>query len=162
VSGKLEVGMHAARGWSLSSSVVTTVLIATLHPGLLVILPITAALGSVFAYKAVRSFKTARLEQGRNEALRAVATYLNQARQDAGRASADILRHSRARIRDYYHDRAQELLSTAQQGSAATHQAAEVDTSSARERATETAADLARVRALLDAAERFPPAEAAR
>ena len=156
--GKLETGMHAARGWSLSSSVVTTVLIATLHPGLLVILPITAALGSVFALKAVRSIRHARIEQGRNEALRAVATYLNQARMDAGRASADMLRHSRARIRDYYTDRAQELLSTAQQGSAAVHEAAVVDPPSADRRAAETEADLARVHALLDACDRLEAA----
>ncbi len=155
-SGRLEVGMHAARGWSLSSSVITTVLIATLHPGLLVILPITAALGSVFAIKAVRSFKTARLESARNEGLRAVANYLNQARIDAGRASTDILRHSHANLRDYYFERAEELLSTAQQGRSAAVQAvqaAESDDTGARQRAAETEADLARVHQLLDAAD---------
>src|SRR5205814_383597 len=66
--GKLELGMHAARGWSLSSSVITTLVVATLHPGFLVVLPITAALGTVFAVKAVHGFKTARIEAARRVA----------------------------------------------------------------------------------------------
>jgi hypothetical protein len=149
-AGKLELAMHAARGWSLSSSVITTMLVATLHPGLLVILPITAALGSVFGVKAVRGFKTARLEQGRNEALRSVANYLNQARVDANRAALNILRHARSQLRDYYLDRANELAATAD----ATQRAVRADATTARERASETANDLARVHGLLTAAER--------
>jgi len=152
--GKLELGMHAARGWSLSSSVVTTLLVVTLHPGLLVVLPITAALGTVFAVKAVHGFKTARQEAARNEALRSVASYLNQARVDANRASQNILRHSRAQIRDYYLDRANELALTAQAEHAATIRAAQADQYSAQRRATETASDLVRVTSLLDAADR--------
>ncbi|MFD1052151.1 hypothetical protein ACFQ1S_44545, partial [Kibdelosporangium lantanae] len=84
---KLEVGMNAARGWSLSSSVVTTLLVTTLNPGLLIALPITAALGSVFAWRAVRSYKTTKVDAARIEAQRAVTIYLNQARADAARAS---------------------------------------------------------------------------
>jgi hypothetical protein len=149
-AGKLELAMHAARGWSLSSSVITTMLVATLHPGLLVILPITAALGSVFGVKAVHGFKTARLEQGRNEALRSVANYLNQARVDANRAALNILRHARSQLRDYYLDRANELAATAD----ATQRAVRTDATTARQRASETANDLARVHTLLSAAER--------
>jgi hypothetical protein len=150
--GKLELGMHAARGWSLSSSVITTLVVMTLHPGLLIVLPITAALGTVFAAKAMKGFKTARLEAARAEALRSVATYLNQARVDASRATQSILRHSRAQIRDYYLDRANELAMTAQAEHAAMVRAAQVDQQSARRRATETASDLARVSSLLDRA----------
>jgi hypothetical protein len=153
--GRLETGMHAARGWSLSSSVVTTVLIATLHPGLLVILPITAALGSVFALKAVRSFRTSRLEAARNEGLRAIAAYLNQARMDAGRASTDILRHSHAHLRDYYFERAEELLSTVQQGRAGALQAATAGTREVRQRTAEARTDLARIHTLIDKADRI-------
>ncbi len=149
--GKLELGMHAARGWSLSSSVITTLLVATLHPGLLVVLPITAALGTVFAAKAVHGFKTARLEASRNEAVRSVAGYLNQARADAHRASVNILRHSRSQLRDYYLDRANELAMTAQTERAATLRAAQADRPSAQRRAGEAASDLARVSSLLDA-----------
>ena len=150
--GKLELGMHAARGWSLSSSVITTLLVATLHPGLLVVLPITAALGTVFAVKAVHGFKTAWLEASRNEALRSVAGYLNQARVDAHRAAINILRHSRAQLRDYYLDRANELALTAQTERAATMRAAQADQPSAQRRAGEAASDLARVTRLLDRA----------
>jgi dynamin family protein len=153
-TGKLELAMHAARGWSLSSSVVTTMLVVTLHPGLLVILPITAALGTVFGVKAVHGFKTARLEQGRNEALRSVANYLNQARVDANRAALNILRHARSNLRDYYLDRANELATTANTERDATLRAVRADASSARQRASETASDLARVKNLLTAAER--------
>ena len=153
-SGRLELAMHAARGWSLSSSVITTMLVATLHPGLLVILPITAALGTVFGVKAVHGFKTARVEQGRNEALRSVANYLNQARVDANRAALNILRHARSQLRDYYLDRANELATTASTERAATIRAVRADTYSAQRRATETASDLARVSSLLTAAER--------
>ena len=152
--GKLELGMHAARGWSLSSSVITTLLVATLHPGLLVVLPITAALGTVFAVKAVHGFKTARLEASRNEALRSVAGYLNQARVDAHRAAINILRHSRSQLRDYYLDRANELALTAQTERAATMRAAQADQPSAQRRAGEAASDLARVTRLLDRATR--------
>jgi len=130
--------------------VITTILVATLHPGLLVILPITAALGSVFGVKAVHGFKTARLEQGRNEALRSVANYLNQARVDANRAALNILRHARSQLRDYYLDRANELAATAD----ATQRAVRADVTTARTRASETANDLARVTSLLTAAER--------
>ncbi len=154
-TGKLELAMHAARGWSLSSSVITTMLVATLHPGLLVILPITAALGTVFGVKAVHGFKTARLEQGRNEALRSVANYLNQARVDANRAALNILRHARSQLRDYYLDRAQELATTASTERAATMRAVRADASSARARASETASDLARVNNLLRRSERM-------
>jgi hypothetical protein len=152
--GKLELGMHAARGWSLSSSVITTLLVATLHPGLLVVLPITAALGTVFAVKAVHGFKTARLEASRNEAVRSVAGYLNQARVDAHRASVNILRHSRNQLRDYYLDRANELATTAQTERAATLRAAQTDQPGAQRRASEAASDLARVSSLLDATDR--------
>src|SRR5207248_11363874 len=152
--GKLELGMHAARGWSLSSSVVTTLVVATLHPGFLVVLPITAALGTVFAVKAVHGFKTARVEAARTEALRSVAGYLNQARVDANRAVQNILRHNRAQIRDYYLDRATELMMTAQAEQAAAVRAAQVDRQSAPPRASQTASDLARVTTLLDAAGR--------
>jgi hypothetical protein len=153
-AGKVELVMHAARGWSLSSSVITTLLVMTLHPGLLVILPITAALGTVFGVKAVHGFKTARLEQGRNEALRSVANYLNQARVDANRAALNILRHARGQLRDYYLDRANELATTASTERAATMRAVQSDASSARLRANETATDLARIRTLLDRAGR--------
>lgn len=151
--GRLEIGMQAARGWSLSSSVITTVLVVTLHPGLLVILPVTAALGTIFAVKAARGFKTARLDATRNEAIRAVAGYLQQARADAYRAALSILRHSRSQLREYYLDRAAELTATAQQEQAATLRAtavdAAVDTVEGRQRVVQTAADLARVRGLL-------------
>jgi len=119
-----------------------------------VILPITAALGTVFGVKAVHGFKTARVEQGRNEALRSVANYLNQARVDANRAALNILRHARSQLRDYYLDRANELATTASTERAATIRAVQADTYSAQRRATETASDLARVSSLLTAAER--------
>jgi hypothetical protein len=156
-AGRLEIGMQAARGWSLSSSVVTTLLIATLHPGLLIALPVTALLGSVFAIKAVRAFKTARIEAARGEAVRAVAMYLHQARADAARSSTSLLRHSRSQLRDFYLDRAHELVATAEQGRRATVQAAGTDTDTARQRAAETAQDLSRVHMLLDAAGRGVP-----
>lgn len=149
-TGRLEVGMQAARGWSLSSSVVTTVLVATLHPGLLVVLPITVALGSAFAWKAVRGYKTQRLEQARNEALRMVATYLHHARSEAGRSAASILRHSRSGMRDFYQDRAEELQTTAQLERAAMQRGA-----SDPHRANESARELQRVRALLRTAEQL-------
>ncbi len=152
--GKLDLGMQAARGWSLSSSVITTLLVATLHPGLLVVLPITAALGTVFAVKAVHQFKTARMEAARVEALRSVAGYLNQARVDANRSALTIMRHSRSQLRDYYLDRANELAMTAQTEKAATQRAAQADRHSAQERADQTATDLRRVTSLLDAADR--------
>jgi hypothetical protein len=154
-TGKLEVGMHAARGWSLSSSVVTTLLVSTLHPGFLIALPITAVLGTVFAVKAVRSYQTNKLDATRNEALRAVTVYLNQARADAGRASLDLLRHSRGRIRDYFLDRAAELVSAARHEQAAATQAVRTDGPAAVTRATEAKAELDRVGALLAAADRL-------
>ncbi|NUR27657.1 MAG: hypothetical protein HOV83_17745, partial [Catenulispora sp.] len=103
-AGKLEVGMQAARGWSLSSSVVTTLLVTTLHPGFLIALPITAVLGTAFAAKAVSGYKSSRLDAARGEASRAVAAYLGQSRADAGRAAMDLFRHSRGRVRDYFLD----------------------------------------------------------
>jgi hypothetical protein len=144
--GRLEIGMQAARGWSLSSSVITTVLVVTLHPGLLVILPVTAALGTVFAVKAARGFKTARLDATRSEAIRAVSTYLQQSRADAYRAALNVLRHSRSQLREYYLDRAAELATTAREEHAVTLRATIADCPEAPQRA---AADLARVRDLL-------------
>jgi len=108
----------------------------------------------VFAVKAVHGFKTARVEAARTEALRSVAGYLNQARVDANRAVQNILRHNRAQIRDYYLDRATELAMTAQAEHAATVRAVHADRSSAQQRASQTATDLARVTTLLDEAGR--------
>jgi hypothetical protein len=152
--GKLEVGMHAARGWSLSSSVVTTVLVTTLAPSLLIVLPITAALGSVFAWRAVRSYKTTKLDAARAEALRASAVYLNQARVDAHRAAHDLVRHSRGRIRDYYLDQAQELVSAAQHEQAAAARAVQTDAQAAAARGAAAKAELDRVSSLLASTDR--------
>jgi hypothetical protein len=154
-AGLLETSMHAARGWSLSSSVITTLLVATLHPALWITLPITAALGGVFAVKTVRSFRTAHVAAARTEALRALVGYLDQARQDASKASSDTLRRSRGGIRDHYLDRASELQSTARQERAATVRASDADRGTQQRRLTETSADLARVRALTDAADQL-------
>lgn len=153
--GKLEVGMHAARGWSLSSSVVTTLLVTTLHPGLLIALPITAVLGSVFAYKAVRSYKTSKLDASRNEAQRAVAAYLAQARMDASRAAQDLIRHGRSRIRDYYLDQAAELVTAARHEQVATERATQVDAQAAGTRGAAAKAELDRVSGLLSTVERM-------
>lgn len=153
--GKLEAGMHAARGWSLSSSVITTLLVTTLSPGLLVVLPVTAALGSVFAVKAVRSYKTSKVDAARSEATRAMTSYLNQARTDAHRASADLIRHSRIKIRDFYLDQASELVSAAKHEQRAVQSAATADTESARTRSTAAKADLDRVKALAKRAQRL-------
>ncbi|RSM35349.1 hypothetical protein DMA12_44685 [Amycolatopsis balhimycina DSM 5908] len=152
---KLEVGMHAARGWSLSSSVVTTLLVTTLHPGLLIALPVTAVLGSIFAVKAVRSYRNTRLDAARNEAVRTVANYLNQARADAHRASLDLIRHSRSRIRDYYLDQAAELVSAAKHEQAAVAKAARTADGEAAARGAAAKAELDRVNALLATADRF-------
>ncbi|MET0132540.1 MAG: dynamin family protein [Kibdelosporangium sp.] len=152
--GKLEVGMHAARGWSLSSSVVTTLLVTTLNPGLLIALPITAALGSVFAWRAVRSYRTNKVDAARAEAQRSVAVYLNQARVDAHRAAHDLIRQSRGRIRDYYLDQAQELVSAAQHEQAVAARAVQSDAKAAATRGTAAKAELDRVSALLASADR--------
>jgi hypothetical protein len=154
-SGRLEVTMQAARGWSLSSSVVTTLLVTTLNPGLLIALPITAVLGSVFAWRAVRSYKTSKLDAARNEAQRAVATYLSQARMDAHRAAQDLIRHSRGRIRDYFLDRAQETVSAAKHEQEAAMRAVQADQQSAAVRGTAAKAELDRVTSLLSTADRF-------
>ncbi len=158
--GKLEVGMHAARGWSLSSSVVTTLLVATLNPGLIIALPITAALGSVFAWRAVRSYKTTKVDAARNEAQRAVSVYLTQARSDAVRASNDLIRHSRGRIRDYYLDQAAELLSAAKHEQAAAARAVQADGQAAASRGLAAKAELDRVSHLIATADHL--AEGAR
>nr|WP_198151884.1 dynamin family protein [Kibdelosporangium sp. MJ126-NF4]CEL20661.1 ISONIAZID INDUCTIBLE GENE PROTEIN INIA [Kibdelosporangium sp. MJ126-NF4] len=152
--GKLEVGMHAARGWSLSSSIVTTVLVTTLAPSLLIVLPITAALGSVFAWRAVRSYKTTKVDAARAEAMRAAAVYLNQARVDANRASYDLIRHSRGRIRDYYLDQAQEMVSAAKHEQEAAMRAVQTDAQAAATRGAAAKAELDRVSALLATADR--------
>lgn len=158
---RLEVGMQALRGWTLSSSVITTtLLIGMLHTATLVILPVTAMLGAVFAVKTVRDFTKSRLETARNEAIRTVTNYLHQTRNDAIDASTDILRHSQNHIRDYYLDRAAELLSTAKQEQAVTLRAAEADDRRTRQRAAETATDLARLRRLLDTADRMSRTDA--
>jgi len=151
---KLEVGMNAARGWSLSSSVVTTLLVTTLNPGLLIALPITAALGSVFAWRAVRSYKTTKVDAARIEAQRAVTIYLNQARADAARASNDLVRHSRGRIRDYYLDQAAEMVSAAKHEQAAAVRAVQAEGQAAAVRGAAAKAELDRVSSLIDSIER--------
>jgi hypothetical protein len=160
--GKLEVTMHAARGWSLSSSVVTTLLVTTLNPGLLIALPITAVLGSVFAWRAVRSYKTNKLEMARNEALRSVQMYLSQARMDAIRASQDLIRHSRGRIRDYYLDQAAEVAEAARHEQEAAMRAVQSDGAAAAARGAAAKAELDRVSSLLAATDRVVEAKGSR
>jgi hypothetical protein len=139
-AGRVEVGMQAARGWSLSSSVITTLLITTLHPALWVLLPITATFGTVFAVKSVRDQKTARMEQSRREGVSAVVNYLRQQHSFAVNAAADRIRTCQTRLRDYL-DRATELRETAERS----YQAATSATPA-------PPADLGRVRTLLDSA----------
>ncbi|MEU0885649.1 dynamin family protein [Lentzea sp. NPDC005914] len=153
--GKLEVGMHAARGWSLSSSVVTTLLITTLHPGLLIALPVTAVLGSVFAIRAVRTYRVAKVDTARNEAVRAVATYLGQARADALDGGQEVIRLGHARVRDYYLDRTAELTAAAQHDRAVATSAATADDAEIAARAGAARSELDRVRFLLTATERL-------
>ncbi|MFI0806401.1 dynamin family protein [Streptomyces echinatus] len=140
-AGRVEVGMQAARGWSLSSSVITTLLITTLHPALWVLLPITATFGTVFAVKSVRDQKAARMEQSRREAASAVINYLRQQHSFAVNAAADRIRTCQSRLRDYYLDRATELRETAERSYRAATSAT-----------VATPADLGRVRVLLDSA----------
>ncbi|TCO55217.1 dynamin family protein [Actinocrispum wychmicini] len=151
---KLEVGMNAARGWSLSSSVVTTLLVTTLNPGIFIALPITAVLGSVFAWRAVRSYKSTKVDAARNEAQRAATIYLTQARADAQRASYDLIRHSRGRIRDYYLDQAAEMVSAAKHEQAAAARAVQAEGQAAATRGAAAKAELDRVSALLAEADR--------
>ncbi|WP_031077783.1 dynamin family protein [Streptomyces sp. NRRL S-118] len=142
-AGRMEVGMQAARGWSLSSSVVTTLLITTLHPALWVLLPVTAVFGTVFAVKSVRDQKAARVEQSRREGATAVATYLRQQHACAGNAAADLIRRCQTRLRDYYLDRAAELRETAERSVLA----------AASGSPATTAEGLDRVRTLLESAQ---------
>jgi hypothetical protein len=153
--GKLEVGMHAARGWSLSSSVVTTLLITTLNPGLLIALPITAVLGSVFAIRAVRTYRVAKVDAARNEAARAVTVYLNQARADALDGGSEVIRLGHARIRDYYLDRTAELTAAAQHDRAVATNAVTADDHAAASRANAAKSELDQVRSMLAATDRL-------
>lgn len=154
-AGKVEVGMQAARGWSLSSSLVTTLLVTTLHPGLLIALPITATLGAVFAIKAVRGYQSGRVDAARNEAVRAVAGYLGQSRVDASRAALDLIRHSRGRIRDYFLDKAAELASSARHEQQAAQHAMTADEQTAAARGAQAKAELTQVSQLLAKADRL-------
>jgi hypothetical protein len=141
-AGRMEVGMQAARGWSLSSSVVTTLLITTLHPALWVLLPVTAVFGTVFAVKSVRDQKAARVEQSRREGAAAVVNYLRRQHTFAGNGTADLIRRCQTRLRDYYLDRAAELRETTERS---------VPAATSGSPAT-TAEGLVRVRTLLESA----------
>ena len=152
-AGKLEVGMQAARGWSLSSSVVTTLLVTTLHPGFLIALPITAVLGTAFAAKAVGGYRTGRLDAARGEAGRAVAAYLGQSRADAARAAADLIRHSRGRVRDYFLDQSAELTASVRQEQQAAERAAHAGRQAAQTRTDRARTEVAEVSQLLARAE---------
>jgi hypothetical protein len=154
-AGRLEVGMQAARGWSLSSSVVTTLLVTTLHPGFLIALPITAVLGTAFAAKAVSGYKTSRLDVARGEASRAVSAYLGQSRTDAGRAAADVIRHSRGRVRDYFLDQSAELAASSRQEQQAAERALQADQQAAATQTVRARAELTEVSRLLLEAERL-------
>ncbi|MEU6592096.1 dynamin family protein [Streptomyces sp. NPDC046881] len=140
-AGRIEVGMQAARGWSLSSSVITTLLITTLHPALWVLLPITATFGTVFAVKSVRDQKTARMEQSRREGVAAVVNYLRQQHSFAAGAGAELIRTCQIRLRDYYLDRATELRETTERSYCAATSAT-----------PPPPGELSRVRTLLDSA----------
>jgi len=154
-AGKLEVGMQAARGWSLSSSVVTTLLVTTLHPGFLIALPITAVLGTAFAAKAVSGYRTSRLDAARGEASRAVAAYLGQSRADASRAASDLIRHSRGRVRDYFLDQSAELTAAAKQEQQAAERAVHADQQAAATRSVQARTELTQVSQLLARAEQL-------
>jgi hypothetical protein len=80
--------------------------------------------------------------------------YLNQARLDANRASHDLIRHSRGRIRDYYLDQAAELVSAAKHEQAAAARAVNADEGAAATRGAAAKAELDRVSSLLATADR--------
>jgi len=98
---------------------------------------VTAVLGTVFAIKAVRGFKVARIEAARAEGgpgRRDVPAPGPPADADPGRRPA-CFATAAASLRDFYLDRAHQLVATAEQGRKATVQAATTDTDTARQRA---------------------------
>ena len=109
---RVEVGMVAARGFSLGGSVMGTVAVA-LHLAFplvtLFTVPVTAALGAVFAVRSVRGVRDSHLRAARAEAQRAVGLYLDQTAQDVARVDEDLLDAVYRRLRDHFAERARDL-----------------------------------------------------
>lgn len=153
-ASSLELGMVAARGFSLSGSVIGTLIVATLHPGFLLTLPVTAALGAVFAVRSVTSARDAQVRAARAEAARILLGYLDQTHTDVARADDELLDTVFRNLRDRFAERAGAVLADAR----ATLDAATAASAAATADASNAARELAAVQAGMDEAGRLQAA----
>jgi Dynamin family len=148
----LDVSMNAARGFSLSSSVVSAVLFTVIAPlatpALLLSVPVVAGLGAVFAYRSVRSGKDLQLRQARAEAVRLAGGYLDGLRVSTWRADEDMIDTVRRALRDHFAQQAAHLVADAAANVRAAEEASRLDTVQARVRQSLVGTRAAAVRRL--------------
>ncbi|BEP13959.1 dynamin family protein [Acidothermaceae bacterium B102] len=120
----LDMSLAAARGFSLSSSVVGITLIAVSAPVALVSLPLTAVLGSLFAARSVHATRQAQLRTARAEADRAVSTQLDESGQTTTRLDEELVDAAYKLMRNQFSDLADDVRRNAQAIRQAAEQAA--------------------------------------
>jgi hypothetical protein len=129
---RLDRAMHAARGFSLSGSLVGMSYAALAHAGLAAVfpftLPVTAVIGVVFARKAVLSLREADAKAVRHEARALALGWLDRVVTDTMRQDDELVDLTFRHLRDHFADVAPVALARAEARLAAVREAENVGT----------------------------------
>lgn len=121
----VDVGVTAARGFSLSSALVNVVVVLAGASLTTVGLPLTAALGAVFAVRSVRGLRDAQRGSLRQQAEQAVALCLQDVQAATTRMDEELVDSAYIQVRDHLAALGDELRRTARAVVEATARAAE-------------------------------------
>jgi len=142
----LDLGVTAARGFSVSGAVMNIVIVAAGGSLATVGVPLTAALGAFFALRYVRGTRQAQDQQAGRQAEQAVVQYLQEVQTSTMRVDEELVEAAYIQLRDRLGRLSEDLRRDAQALVAAAARTADADA----EGVTGRLAELERARAELD------------
>jgi hypothetical protein len=116
-----------------------------------ILTPLAAVLAVALGRKSLRAAKEAEVKQRRSDAMRSVNSFLEETELVSRKASKDMLRRTNQALRNHFQTRAEELGVTAQRNLEAAARTIKLDRDEAQSRLGAVNAELAEVRAVLDA-----------
>lgn len=116
-----------------------------------ILTPLAAVLAVALGRKSLRAAKEAEVKQRRSDAMRSVNSFLEETELVSRKASKDMLRRTNQALRNHFQTRAEELGVTAQRNLEAAARTIKLDRDEAQTRLGAVNAELAELRAVLDA-----------
>ena len=117
-----------------------------------VVTPVAALLAFALGRKSLKTAREAEVKQRRSDAQRSIASFLEETELVSRKASKDVLRRTNQVLRDHFQARAEELAVTAQRNLEAAARSIKLDRDEAQARLAAVTADIADLRAVIDAA----------